>query len=246
MTLDDFIAQWNGKGLDFDHAYGNQCMDVFEQYNQDVVGAPVVYGNAVDVWMKFSPKFYFQIPNTLTGIPEKGDVVVWGTSVGQYGHVAIFVEGDQNTFTSFDENWPIPAAGSGTGVCHLQQHSYVGVLGWLRPMANIPPTPPPTPPTPPGDVITDPQARIDLGDPDGVQELQAVKSRIHDLEKTVIDQQHSTEVLTSQIQDLDLKLSKTQVDNQTLSQKVIDLNNQLLHAKVPQSWIAKLALKLFG
>ena len=38
MTFDEFIAKWNGKGIDLDYAYGDQCMDLMHQYIVEVLG----------------------------------------------------------------------------------------------------------------------------------------------------------------------------------------------------------------
>lgn len=127
MTTDEFLVRYDKKGVDFDHSFGFQCMDLVEFYNRDVVGAPRIGGNAVDVWTNYPKLYYQQIKNTSNNFPQKGDIVVWGKAIGQFGHVAISVGGDANHFTSMDQNWP---AGS---ICHYQIHDYKGVLGWLRP-----------------------------------------------------------------------------------------------------------------
>ncbi len=54
---------------------------------------------------------------------------IFGTQIGPYGHVCVFVDGDVNGFRSFDANWP-----TGT-LPHIQSHSYNGVLGWFHPKA---------------------------------------------------------------------------------------------------------------
>lgn len=139
MTLDEFVTQWTGKFADFDGAYGAQCVDLFNYYNRDVVGAPFIgtplTGGAADLWENFSssaaPEFYDQIRNTPDLVVQEGDVVVWAANTprtGPAGHVAIGLAGaDTNQFTSFDQNYP---DGS---LPHKQQHDYVGVYGVLRP-----------------------------------------------------------------------------------------------------------------
>lgn len=131
MTASEFFAKYNGKGIDFDFYYGFQCMDLWQQYNKEVFGGPHVPAPyAKDVWLKdlYPKNLYTKIPNTPTGIPQKGDVVIWsGAANGGPGHIALFYQGDVMKFTSFDQNWP---TGS---VCHFQPHNYNYVLGWLRP-----------------------------------------------------------------------------------------------------------------
>src|SRR3990167_5788394 len=34
MTLQEFIAKYDGKGIDWDNAYGFQCMDLYRQYTR--------------------------------------------------------------------------------------------------------------------------------------------------------------------------------------------------------------------
>lgn len=153
MTFQEFIDKWNGKAADFDGFYGPQCVDLFNFYNRDVVGAGRLYtpttGGAADLWNDFSgpgASAYRKIENTPTGVPMRGDVVIWRANqknvTGPAGHVGIFMAGDVNSFTSFDQNYP---TGS---LSHPQFHrNYAGVLGWLRPLSNdIVPAAPVEPP----------------------------------------------------------------------------------------------------
>ena len=38
MTVEEFVKKYNGKLIDYDHAFGAQCVDVFRQYCPDVCG----------------------------------------------------------------------------------------------------------------------------------------------------------------------------------------------------------------
>lgn len=138
MTYDEFFKKYNGRPIDFDGYYGNQCMDLYRQYVKEVIECPQSPGvnGAKDVWNTYLPNYFDRIPNTPDGVPQKGDIVIWGVGVGPYGHIAIFDSGDANSFKSFDQNWPV-----GT-YCHLQQHNYNNVLGWLRKKAIDVPQPP--------------------------------------------------------------------------------------------------------
>lgn len=137
MTTQEFFNQYNGKGVDFDGYYGFQCMDLAEQYNKDVVGAPRLGGNAADVWDHYPTDKYDKIANTPNNAPQLGDIIIWGRTVGGgFGHIAIVQTATISSFTSMDQNWP---AGS---IAHFQQHNYTSVLGWLRPKVIVPPVDP--------------------------------------------------------------------------------------------------------
>lgn len=137
MTLDDFIQKYNGKVVDFDGSYGAQCVDLFRQYNQDVlnINQPKGVSGAADFWTNYptDPNLngnFDQIPNTATFIPSKGDVMIWNKKAGGgYGHIAIIANDTATTtkFISFDENWTTPAK------CELITHDYKNVYGVLRP-----------------------------------------------------------------------------------------------------------------
>ena len=132
MNLNEFVSRYNGKYVDTDGYYGGQCMDLMHQYCVEVLGltdlsilaassAKVVYENFSNVK---GHELFDKIPNTDTGVPQEGDIIFWVNA--PYGHVAIFVEGDVNSFRSFDQNYP-----TGTP-CHIQNHTYANVGGWLR------------------------------------------------------------------------------------------------------------------
>lgn len=133
MLLNDFIVRWNGKYIDTDNAYGAQCMDEMHQYCVEVLGLSdlsiLAAPSAKAVWDTFSSvnghELFDKIENTTTGVPQEGDIVFWNNA--PYGHVAIFVEGDVNSFRSYDQNYPTGSP------CHIQSHiNYTNVGGWVR------------------------------------------------------------------------------------------------------------------
>lgn|SRR3990167_1365224 len=135
MTFQEFIEKFNGKYIDFDGVYGAQCVDLIRYYIVEVLGIsnntikPVA--GAKDMFEKYDTlvdkNVFERIPNTPTGVAEESDIVLWGATSGNpYGHVALFVEGDTNSFRSFDQNFPVGSP------CHIQNHSYSNVLGWLH------------------------------------------------------------------------------------------------------------------
>ena len=72
---------------------------------------------------------YFDlIKNTPSAVPQAGDLVIWSNVVGVAGHVAIATgQGDTNKFKSLDQNW------QGVSRAVIVEHTYKGVIGWLRP-----------------------------------------------------------------------------------------------------------------
>ena len=132
MTIKEFFEAYLGLWIETnkssDQSTLDQCVDNWRTYNRKVIGAPDIFGNAIDFWTNYQTDFYDKIPNTPTGVPQLGDVIIWGTTYSKYGHIAICTDiANVKTFTSFDQNDP-------TGEpCHYQPHTYSGVLGWLRP-----------------------------------------------------------------------------------------------------------------
>ncbi len=128
MNLQQFIATWNGKLIPSRGGIVGQCVSMVQKWAEDngVTGTPVFPVAAAKDMPGARKDFFDWIPNTPTGVPQPGDIIVWGSQVGQYGHTAIFIDGNAQSFRSFDQNWPVGSA------AHIQAHNYTGVLGWLR------------------------------------------------------------------------------------------------------------------
>lgn len=102
MTLKRFVVTYNGKKVDFDGAFGYQCVDLFRQYCKDVLNVkqcPSVEG----------AKDLINNPGELKvskGAYAPGDVLVYdGTKSNPYGHVCILVGLlDSDTFIVFEQN----------------------------------------------------------------------------------------------------------------------------------------------
>jgi len=130
MILDDFIKKWNGKQCEVAGSANakNQCVDLANAYIRDVLGLPIIeWTDAKDFPTKAGDKYNY-IKNTPLGVPKRGDIIVWGSGAGGgYGHIAIYLDGGVNTFTSFDQNWSVKE------FCKIENHRYNNVIGWLRP-----------------------------------------------------------------------------------------------------------------
>ena len=110
MNLTYFVKKYNGKKVDFDGAFGAQCVDLFRQYNKEVWGNPhtgAVEG-AKDLILNYDnlpleQKYLEKIPRYF--FPKAGDVAVWGaSSSNKYGHVAIVVYTEDNNLIVFEQD----------------------------------------------------------------------------------------------------------------------------------------------
>lgn len=133
MNYNEFISTYKGKTFDYDSVSGVQCVDLAKMYMNKVFGlTPLSLGNAKDYYENYNnaPILYnnfTRIANTPNFVPQKGDLVVWGTGLGKYGHIAIATGvGNKSNFKSWDLNW-------GSKYVTEILHSYKGFLGVLRP-----------------------------------------------------------------------------------------------------------------
>ena len=110
MTLEEFVNKYIGKRVDFDGAYGAQCVDLFRQYNKEVWGNPhtgAVEG-AKDLILRYEElpneqKYLDKISHFYMPIP--GDVAIWNaTASNKYGHVAIVIHAEGHFLFVFEQN----------------------------------------------------------------------------------------------------------------------------------------------
>ena len=133
MTLDEFVEKYNGKKIDYDGAYGAQCVDVFRQYCKDVLSIPhtgAVVG-AEELFTKYDvlpleQKCFERLPYP-AGKAQAGDAVIFcATENNPYGHVAIVVSAEDTTLTVFEQD------GFKQDGAHIATRGYGRVLGFLR------------------------------------------------------------------------------------------------------------------
>lgn len=126
-----FLLKYNGVYVDYDHAWGYQCMDLYQQFNHEVVGAVTVpSATAAGVVTNYPKNNYVYIANGPTNFPFLGDVVIWKVSnILPLGHIGVCIAADPLHVLSFDQNWPIGHAP------WLVNHNYNSppVAGWLHP-----------------------------------------------------------------------------------------------------------------
>ncbi len=125
ITFKEFIVANNEKLVEVTGSANalNQCVDLANAYLRDVLNHGIVkWTNAIDFPEKLTD--FKWIENTRNNIPQRGDLMIF---FGQYGHISIYIEGDVNSFKSFDQNYPTNSP------AHIQKHNYNNVFGWLRP-----------------------------------------------------------------------------------------------------------------
>ena len=129
-TRDDalkWVYAQEGKFLDYDGAYGAQCVDLIAYYYKYLGQSKYVKGNGCDYVSNALPDGWIRIKNTADFVSEPGDIAVWGTELSAYGHVAIILSADVHSFVSMDQNWPRGSA------CKRVTHNYNKFWGVIRP-----------------------------------------------------------------------------------------------------------------
>ena len=131
MKLEEFINKYINTKVDFDGAYGAQCVDLFRQYCKDVLNIP--HTGAVDgakdlilnyQKMEGEKKYFYNLPAIQA---RTGDVIVWNSTVtNKYGHVAIVIG-----FT-FDGILVMEQDGFKQDGAKFKNRSFDNVLGILR------------------------------------------------------------------------------------------------------------------
>lgn len=130
MTLEDFIKKYNGKKVDFDGAFGAQCVDLFRQYNKDVWGNPrtEAVDGAKDIFLNYEKMPLEKNYLAKKKVPIIGDVVVFDkTEKNQFGHVAIVLGSvGVNSLLVFEQD------GLKQDGAKINIRDKVNVLGYLR------------------------------------------------------------------------------------------------------------------
>lgn len=141
LSVQQFVDKYNGSAVDFDKKYGAQCVDLFNFYNAEVVGAPFIgtpaTGGARDLYEHDSPvraQHYKKL--AANSQLQTGDVLVYGEPNGRYiengrviflGHVRMYI-GDGRYI---EQNGKI------AGKTIVDSDKVGGLLGILRPLRFI-------------------------------------------------------------------------------------------------------------
>ena len=114
MKIDEFITKYIGKKVDFDGAFGAQCVDLARQYWKEGLGilehtGPCsTTGGAKDLFLDYDKmpiekKYFTKIPKNKAFVP--GDTLIWdSTETNKYGHVAIYLGKLNNSLIVFEQN----------------------------------------------------------------------------------------------------------------------------------------------
>lgn len=136
MTLIEFIEKYQGKKVDYDGAYGAQCVDLFRQYAKEVLAIPEhtgpcqTTGGARDLFQDYErmpvEKKYFTC--SIQKNWKAGDILIWDkTPTNRYGHVAVLIAVfDNSKFLVFEQNG-ITQAGA-----EIRVRDKTNLLGYLR------------------------------------------------------------------------------------------------------------------
>lgn len=127
MTLTKFIEKYQHTKVDFDKAFGYQCVDLYRQYLKDVWGIdntePVA--GAKQLWLNYDntalqKKYLKQVSK-----PAIGDAVVFDGK--QFGHVAIVVGVFDKAILCFEQDGFAQDKGA-----YFKLRPLNNVLGYLR------------------------------------------------------------------------------------------------------------------
>ncbi len=100
--VQDFINEWNGKTIDYDWVYWNQCKDFTNQYTKEVFDYESPKGNAYEVYSKDWGDRCEKFLNTPDFLPKQWDIIIW--NIWEYGHIWVVVNATLSNMTIIDQN----------------------------------------------------------------------------------------------------------------------------------------------
>jgi hypothetical protein len=130
-ALKGWIERHNNRYLDFDNAYGAQCVDLYDYYVSGFLGAEVKFvGIAAEIWNNHDTSAFKQVPRSTAA--RAGDVAIWGVGPGTPGsHVAIVVgDNGDGTLRVLQSN-ATPQGSRGNSI--ISNISKGALIGYLRP-----------------------------------------------------------------------------------------------------------------
>lgn len=143
MTYQEFKNRWLGKRVDFDGAYGFQCVDLVKQYLLECYGIRAgAWGNAIDYWYRTNPAIAVKFDRLSTTSARRGDIVIFkGINGNPYGHIGICDSDAGLVYVNTLEQNGSTGSGSGTGGNAIRVRGIPRwrVVGVLRQKVAIPP-----------------------------------------------------------------------------------------------------------
>lgn len=123
-AVDRYTNSVRGRAIDFDGAFGAQCVDLTMHYTV-AMGGPRIYGNGRD-WWNTGRASGFYVGVSRSSAARKGDIATWGAAGygGGWGHVAIVLQDNGSTLRVLTQN-PGPPQ-----IMNLNKN---GLDGYLRP-----------------------------------------------------------------------------------------------------------------
>lgn len=217
LSLSDFINKYTGVITGNTPENTGQCVGLVSVW-MDNLGIPHEYGNAKDLLTNADLNYFDVIANTPDDFPLPSDIIVWNENMGRgFGHTAICVTADKNSFTCFEQNNPDGSTP------HIGTHDYTNVLGWLHLKASVSP-------------CSDLQQELDTCRVDRDQhwnDLVSAKSTIDSLNKTISEDANSIAILNGKLNALETQLTTAQqsIDHLTpIAQQVPSLQKLLTQA----------------
>lgn len=136
-NYDTFQRAWIGHRVDFDYAYGYQCVDLIKQYMYSHFGIPNgALGNAIDYWTRTASVILTKFNRVATTSVVKGDIVVLNGLPGNpYGHIGIATGNQTATTVEILEQNGSTGNGKGLGgdAIRLRSVPKSRIAGILRP-----------------------------------------------------------------------------------------------------------------
>ena len=137
ITFDEWVKKYTGKKIDYDGAYGVQCVDLAKHYIKNVLGVePQSIGNAKEYWNKrktsqyLKDNFDFITPKFKDSEIQKGDIGVDVKTASGCGHIFIIDHCKNGELYYYDTNGD--GKGAGLTLRHKPYNS-TRINGILRP-----------------------------------------------------------------------------------------------------------------
>lgn len=130
-ALKGWIERHNNRYLDYDNAYGAQCVDLYDYYVSGFLGGePKFVGIAAEIYHNYDSRVFNRFDRSV--VARAGDVAIWNVGPGTPGsHVAIVIgdNGDGTLRVLHSNATPQGSRGNST----ISNISKGALAGYLRP-----------------------------------------------------------------------------------------------------------------